>query len=218
MKKIEIPSAGSYDKLKIVECEDLTPKAGEVVIDVKGIGINYADVCIRLGVYESAKKYVGWPITPGFETAGVIKEVGEGVTKWQVGQEVVAFSFFNGYASQVCVPETQILNVPPQFSLMQAAGFPAVFFTAFHALYHHVVLRPNSKILVHSAAGGVGTALTQLAKMAGHQVVVGLHYSPFSPSHFRSPSLAFLPGSTIHFEGRCPCSCSCSCSSSSSSS
>lgn len=171
MKKIEIPSAGSYDKLKIVECEDLTPKAGEVVIDVKGIGINYADVCIRLGVYESAKKYVGWPITPGFETAGVIKEVGEGVTKWQVGQEVVAFSFFNGYASQVCVPETQILNVPPQFSLMQAAGFPAVFFTAFHALYHHVVLRPNSKILVHSAAGGVGTALTQLAKMAGHQVV-----------------------------------------------
>lgn len=171
MKKIVIHKPGSYEQLKIEDHPDLSPQAGEVLIDVKAIGINYADICVRLGVYESAKKFVGWPITPGFEVAGTVKSVGAQVENFQPGDEVIAFTLFNGYATQVCAPSTQVLKVPQGFSTAQAAGFPAVFFTAYHALYQQAYIPANSKILIHSAAGGVGTALTQLCKDAGHFVV-----------------------------------------------
>lgn len=167
MKKVVIHSPGGYEKLKIEEAPDLTPGPGEVMVETEAIGINFADVCIRLGIYESAKKYVGWPITPGFEVSGTVAALGKDVGSFQVGQKVVAFTLFNGYATQVCVPVSQVLPVPPQFSLQEAAGFPAVFFTAYHALYQHIILRPHLKVLIHSAAGGVGTALVQLCQEAG---------------------------------------------------
>lgn len=171
MKKVVIHSAGSYDKLKVEEHLDLVPKANEVLIETHAVGINYADVCVRFGVYESAKEYVGWPITPGFEVSGVIKELGPGVNKWKVGDVVIGFSLFNAYASQVCIPETQVLPLPKNFSMEQAAGFPAVFFTAYHALYQQAYIPPNSTLMIHSAAGGVGSALVQLCRLAGHKVV-----------------------------------------------
>lgn len=190
MKKVVIHSAGSYDKLKIEEHPDLIVKANEVLIDTKAVGINYADICVRFGVYESAKEYVGWPITPGFEVSGVIKAIGKNVTRWKVGEEVIGFTLFNGYATQVCVPETQVLPIPKNFTMEQAAGFPAVFFTAYHALYQQAYIQKNSKILIHSAAGGVGTALTQLCKAAGHYVVgvIGSSHkkeylAQFNPDH-----------------------------------
>ncbi|OUR94224.1 hypothetical protein A9Q84_18145 [Halobacteriovorax marinus] len=171
MKKIVIHSAGSREKLQYIETEDLTPKNDEVLIEVRAIGINYADVCVRLGVYESAKEYVGWPITPGFEVSGTVKSVGPSVKKFKVGEKVVGFSFFNAYATEVCVSEKQVMPIPKGFSLEEAAGFSAVFFTAFHALHHNTVLRPGSTVLIHSAAGGVGTALVQLCKAHGLRVV-----------------------------------------------
>ncbi|WP_455212455.1 synaptic vesicle VAT-1 family membrane protein [Kaarinaea lacus] len=171
MKKITIRAAGSYDKLTFEEAPDLQPRDNEVVINVKAIGINFADICIRLGVYQSAKEYVGWPITPGFEVSGIVKSVGAAVKKYSVGQKVIGFTRFNGYATQVCVIEDHVLPIPKGFTINEAAGFPAVFFTAYHAIFQNVVLRPKSLVLVHSAAGGVGTALTQLCKAAGFFVV-----------------------------------------------
>jgi NADPH:quinone reductase-like Zn-dependent oxidoreductase len=171
MQKVVIHSAGSYDKLKIEEHPGLVPKDDEILIDVKAIGINYADVCVRFGVYESAKEYVGWPITPGFEVSGIVKEVGSKTSKYKVGDKVIAFTLFNAYASELCVAETQVLPIPHNFSMEEAAGFPAVFFTAYHALYQQAYIPHGSKIMIHSAAGGVGTALTQLCKLAGHFVV-----------------------------------------------
>lgn len=167
MKKISIPGPGGYEKLEIVDAPDFVAKGDEVIIGVRAIGVNFADVCVRLGVYESAKKYVGWPITPGFEVSGTVIAVGPGAKRFRVGEEVIGFTRFNGYATQVCVPENQVLALPQGFRLEEGAGFPAVFFTAYHALHQHVVLHPNSKVLIHSAAGGVGTALVQLAKAAG---------------------------------------------------
>lgn len=190
MKKIVIHSAGSYDKLKIEEHTGLNPKDNEVLIEAKAIGINYADVCVRFGVYESAKEYVGWPITPGFEVSGTIKAVGKNVTNWSVGQKVIGFTLFNAYASEVCVPETQVLPIPKGFNMEEAAGFPAVFFTGYHALYQQAYIPKNSTIMIHSAAGGVGTALTQLCKAAGHKVigVIGSSHKKeylekFNPDH-----------------------------------
>lgn len=171
MRKLSIPSAGGYEKLTIIDAQDPTPKQDEVLIDVKGIGVNYADILVRLGVYSSAKTYVGWPITPGFEVSGIIRAVGSQVKNHKVGDEVVAFTRFNGYSTALCVHERYAMKLPRGFNLMQAAGFPAVFMTAFYALKQIFILRPQSKILIHSAAGGVGSALIQIAKAEGHFVV-----------------------------------------------
>jgi len=134
-------------------------------------GVNFADSLVRRGVYESAKKYVGWPITPGFEVSGVVCGVGKSVTRFKPGDSVVAFSLFNGYSSILVVPESQVIPLPTGFSMEQGAGFPATYLTAYYALFQIFKLSPNSCLLVHSAAGGVGSALTILATGAGHRVI-----------------------------------------------
>jgi NADPH:quinone reductase-like Zn-dependent oxidoreductase len=166
MHKIVIHRPGGYEQLKYEEHPDLTPGEGEVLIETSSIGVNYADCCVRFGVYESAKKYVGWPITPGFELAGTVKQLGRGVTNVSVGQQVFALVRFGAYATHVVVPASQVFRLPRGFSLEEAGGFPTVFLTAYHALYQCVRLRPAMTVLIHSAAGGVGSALVQLAKIA----------------------------------------------------
>lgn len=166
MKKIAIHSAGGYEKLILEEHPSLTPQAGQVCIQNEAAGINYADIAVRWGLYESAKKFVGWPITPGFEFAGTIKSIGSGVTRFKVGDSVFGVTLFNAYASEVVVPEHQLFMRPKAWTALQCAGFPAVYLTAYHALFQHVRLRKGMKILVHSAAGGVGSALLQLCKIA----------------------------------------------------
>lgn len=168
MKKVIIHSPGSYSKLKIETHESLELKSdNDIIIEVAAFGINFADICIRLGVYESAKQQIGWPITPGFEVSGVVKKIGSSVSNFQVGQKVIAFTLFNGYASEVCVPEHQVIPLPDYLSLEESAGFPTAFFTAYHAIFQNVKIRKNAKVLIHSAAGGVGTALVQLCKNEG---------------------------------------------------
>ena len=167
MKKVVIHRAGDYRQLKIEEAPELIPKDGELVITVKAIGVNYADVIIRWGLYESAKQLVGWPITPGFEFAGTVRTAGTGATKFNPGDKVFGISLFNAYASEVCVPESQLYPLPERMSFEQAAAFPAVFMTAYHALLQNVVVRPGMKALIHSAAGGVGSSLVQLCKIHG---------------------------------------------------
>ncbi len=130
---------------------------------------------VRQGLYESAKVYVGWPITPGFEVAGTIDQLGDGVSGWTVGERVVALVRFGGYASQVVCAPQYLMRMPPNWTDPQAAGFPAVFLTAWYALHYLAHARPGAAVLVHSAAGGVGQALVQLALAAGCRVfgVVG---------------------------------------------
>jgi synaptic vesicle membrane protein VAT-1 len=171
MKKILIEKPGSYDQLKIVEAASLTPKENEVVVETIGIGVNYADCLVRFGIYESAKKYVGWPITPGFEFSGKIKACGRNAKRFKVGDVVFGFTRFNAYASEVCLPENQVFPVPQNLNVLDMAGFPAVFFTAYHALCQLVKIYPGSKVLIHSAAGGVGSALVSLCKVLGHKSV-----------------------------------------------
>jgi synaptic vesicle membrane protein VAT-1 len=177
MKKISIPSAGGYDKLKLIEAPDPKPGPGEVLIDVKGIGVNFADIAIRLGVYASAKLYVGWPITPGFEVSGIVEQTGEGVTRFKKGDEVVAATRFGGYATKIVTKEHLVFQKPKTYDLLQSAGMIAVNATAYYALKQIFVLRKHGTILVHSAAGGVGTALVQIAK-ANNQFVIGIVGSP----------------------------------------
>ena len=163
MKKIVIHRPGGYQELQIEEHPDLSAVNTDTeLVDVHSIGVNYADCCVRWGVYESAKQYVGWPITPGFEFSGTIR---------RTGQKVMGVTRFNAYATQVVVPKKHLYPIPEGFSMEQAAGFPAVFMTAYHALFQLVRLPANANLLVHSAGGGVGSALVQLARSAGYRTV-----------------------------------------------
>src|SRR5215813_6708641 len=142
MRKVVIHSAGSYGALRIEEHADPRPARGEVAVGVQAAGVNYADCIVRMGLYESAKKYVGWPITPGFEFAGTVAAIGDGVTDLAVGREVFGVTRFGGYASSVVVPRHQVFFMPKGFSPEEAAALPAVAMTAYYALYDLVRLRP----------------------------------------------------------------------------
>ncbi len=171
MKKVVIVSPGGYDKLLIRESRTPSPKRGEILIACRACGVNFADCCVRMGVYSSAKKYVGWPITPGFEASGIVKEVGEGVSKFSVGQKVIALTRFGGYATHLVVNEGQAVPLPEKLELIEGAGVPTIFLTAYYALFELSHPRKGNTILVHSAAGGVGSALVQLGLLAGCRVV-----------------------------------------------
>jgi len=175
VKRVVIHRAGSYDRLRLEEGPALKPGPGEVVIDVEAIGVNYADCMVRMGLYASAKEFVGWPITPGFETAGRVASVGEGVDDLSPGDPVFALTLFNGYASQVVTRRDYVFPVPHGMSVEQAASFPSVYLTAWYALHELAHPRPGARVLIHSAAGGVGGCLVQLAKRSGCEVtgVVG---------------------------------------------
>lgn len=163
--------AGGWDRLAVEESPDPQPADGEVVVRTAAAGVNYADVIVRMGLYESAKKYVGWPITPGFEVAGTVAAVGAGVTSVSPGARVIAVTRFGGYATHVVVPADQVFPVPLRFTTSEAAAFPAVFLTAWYALFELAAAKPGMRLLVHSAAGGVGGALCQLARVAGCRAI-----------------------------------------------
>jgi NADPH:quinone reductase-like Zn-dependent oxidoreductase len=167
VRAISIAKPGGFDRLRVVERPDPSPRAGEVCVDVRASGVNFADVVIRLGLYESAKKYVGWPITPGFELSGEVQAVGAGVTDLEPGERVFGVTRFGGYATRLCVPRGQLFRVPEAFSHAQAATFPTVHLTAYYALREIMRTRPGGEMLVHSGAGGVGLAALQIARADG---------------------------------------------------
>lgn len=171
MKKIVIHKPGDYQELKIEEHPTPTPGENEVLIQVHYIGINYADVVIRWGLYSSAKEYVGWPITPGFEVSGEIIKIGSKVTSFKAGDKVFGVTRFGGYATHINIAEDFVFPVPKNLTLEQAAAFPSVYLTAYHALFQNIIIRPHSKILIHSCAGGVGSALLQLCRYKNFETV-----------------------------------------------
>lgn len=174
MQKIVIESAGGYEKLVMQTLPDPAPeKLGddEVLVKTISIGVNYADCCVRWGVYESAKKYVGWPITPGFEFSGIVTGIGKNVRNVSLGSKVVGATRFGGYSTHIILPSHQVFILPLNLDITQAGGFLAVFITAYHALFQSIRVRPGMTVLVHSAAGGVGSALLQLGKIAGCKMV-----------------------------------------------
>jgi NADPH:quinone reductase-like Zn-dependent oxidoreductase len=171
MKKVVIHKPGGYEQLKIEEHADLNPGPDEVLIDVSAIGVNFADCITRMGLYASAKEYVGYPITPGFEVSGTIRSVGAGVMAFSPGSAVLAVTRFDGYATQLVVKQSQVFPLPAQLSHEVAASLPAVSLTAWFALFQLAHAQSTDTILVHSAAGGVGSMLVQLGKIAGCKVI-----------------------------------------------
>jgi NADPH:quinone reductase-like Zn-dependent oxidoreductase len=165
MHKVVIHKAGGYEELKLETRPVPEPGEGQVLIRTEAVGVNYADICVRWGVYESARRFVGWPITPGFEYSGWVEDVGREVKHVKPGDPVFGVTLFNGYSTHVCAPADLVWLKPQALDFEAAAGFLAVHLTAYHGLLQNVVIRPGMRVLMHSAGGGVGSALIQLCKL-----------------------------------------------------
>ena len=162
---------GGWERLRVERFEPREPGIGEFRVRARAAGVNYADCIARMGLYASAREYEGYPLCVGFEVAGEVEAVGTGVDDVQVGDQVIAVTRFGGYATHVVVQRSQVFALPRGWSLEQGAAFPAVFMTAWWALYELANLRAGQTILVHSAAGGVGSAVLALAKITGCETV-----------------------------------------------
>jgi len=171
MRQISVRHPGGFGALKVVHAAPPAASPGVVVIGVEAAGVNFADCVARLGLYGASWRYVGWSFTPGFEVAGRVLALGEGVHGLDVGERVIALSRFGGYAEQVAVPRHQVFACPSRLTTPQAAGIAVAFLTAAYALDELAAPRPASAMLVHSAAGGVGGALLQLARLRGIRAV-----------------------------------------------
>lgn len=170
-KRIVIHKAGNYDALRLEQFAASPPNAGEIGIEVHAAGVNYADCVIRMGLYKSANELHGYPITPGFEVAGVVAAVGNDVTEYQIGDKVIGITLFGGYCSHINLPATQVFKLEKDAALDVCAGIPTVYLTAWFALHQLAHVKPGDAVLVHSGAGGVGLAALQLAKRAGAMAV-----------------------------------------------
>jgi NADPH:quinone reductase-like Zn-dependent oxidoreductase len=124
-----------------------------------------------MGLYASAREYAGWPLTPGFEVAGIIEAVGEGVPAHLIGNRVVALTRFGGYAEEIVVPLGQVFDLPPAMTFAEGAAIPVIFLTAYYALHELAAPPSPSSVFIHSAAGGVGSSLVQLCRAHGSHVV-----------------------------------------------
>jgi len=167
MKAVVLTGTGGYDVLRVQERPDPPVGPGEVRIAVRAAGINFADTLARVGLYPDA------PPTPcvlGYEVAGEVETVGEGVTDRQVGERVLAATRFGGQAELVTVPAEQALPLPDGLSFEQGAAFPVNYGTAYAALIMMGSLRGGDRVLIHSAAGGVGISATQIARNAGAEI------------------------------------------------
>jgi NADPH:quinone reductase-like Zn-dependent oxidoreductase len=167
MRAVVITKHGAPEVLKVEERPDPPVAAGEVRIAVKAAGINFADLMARSGVYPDAPSP---PCVIGYEVAGEVESVGEGVSDVAVGDRVVAGSRFGGYAELVSVPVGQVVALPERLSFEQGAAFPVNYSTAYAALVIMGGLKDNERVLIHAAAGGVGIAATQIAKKIGSEI------------------------------------------------
>lgn len=171
MKRIVVPAPGGFGALQLEQAADPVPAPHQVLVDVRAVGVNFADCIARMGLYASAHALNGYPLTPGFEVAGVVRGVGAEVTDLAPGDAVIGVTIFNAYQSVVALPRGQVFRLPTGWSFAQGAGFPTAFLTAWYALHELALLRSGQTLLVHSAAGGVGQALCQLGRRAGATVI-----------------------------------------------
>ncbi len=170
MKAVWIPMYGTPDVLDLRESEDPNPGPGEVRIRVRASGINFADIMARQGLYQDAPPP---PMVVGYEVSGIIDGVGEGVNNRQEGQRVLAMTRFGGYADEVCVDATHAFPMPENMSFEEGAALPVTYLTAYQMLFNVFRVRAGDHVLIHQAAGGVGTAASQLCRSVGGVTTYG---------------------------------------------
>ncbi|XP_036794113.1 synaptic vesicle membrane protein VAT-1 homolog [Oncorhynchus mykiss] len=170
-RSLVLSGYGGYDKVKLqVKKGKPALKAGEVMVRVKACGLNFADLLARQGLYD---RLPSPPVTPGMECSGEIEAVGEEVTDRKVGDKVLVLNRCGLWQEVAVVPATHTFLIPEGMTFEEAAALPVNYITAYMMLFDFGNLRPNQSILIHSAAGGVGIAATQLCQTVKDVTVFG---------------------------------------------
>jgi NADPH2:quinone reductase len=168
MKAIICSTYGLPNTLEFKEVEDPKPKEGEILIAIKACSVNFPDTLIIQGLYQYKPEP---PFSPGSDIAGIVEEVGEGVTQFKVGDEVVGFNPYGGFAEKVCASAKDCFPKPKGISMVNASAFLMAYGTSYHALKDRGALKEGDTVLVLGAAGGVGITAVELSKLMGAKVI-----------------------------------------------
>jgi NADPH:quinone reductase-like Zn-dependent oxidoreductase len=183
-QRVVVPRYGDPDVLQVVEDDIPEPEAGQVRVRILAAGVAWGDILRRRGVSAPSL-----PFTPGYDLVGVIDRVGEGAVHFKEGQMVAALPITGGYAEYICLPETELVQLPDGVDPAEAVCLVLNYVTAFQILHRAAQVQKGELILVHAAAGGVGTALLQLARLDGLET-----YGTASlPKHDLVKSLGAMP-------------------------
>jgi NADPH:quinone reductase len=166
MKAIQMQSNGGPEVLQVTELPIPEPGAGQVLIRVEAVGVNFVEIYFRKGVYKATM-----PLTPGSEAAGTVEKLGPGVTGFEEGDPVASVSVMGSYAEYALVPAEKLVKVPSRVSPEQAAAAMLQGMTAHYLAYSTFALKAGDTALVHAGAGGVGLLLTQMATRLGAKVL-----------------------------------------------
>ncbi|MCB9666567.1 MAG: zinc-binding dehydrogenase [Myxococcales bacterium] len=170
MRAVWITRYGPPEVLEVRESPDPCPREHQVRIRVRAAGLNFAEIMARQGLYPDAPKP---PCVVGYEVSGEVDARGAGAGDFQEGDRVVAFTHFGGHADTVVVPQDQVRAIPHMMSFEMAAALPVNYITAQHMIYRIACVRPGESVLVHMAAGGVGTAALQLMRSISGLTIFG---------------------------------------------
>lgn len=170
MRAVVLHDHGGPEVLTIEDVSDPVPGPDEVLVDIAATALNRADLLQRMGLYPDPRRMQ--PEIPGLEFAGTVAAVGARVTMWNVGDRVMGIEAGGAYAERIATHERQLLAVPENIELVEAAAIPEVFLTAWDALVVQGGLTSGRWALVHAGASGVGTAAIQIAKAIGAFIAV----------------------------------------------
>jgi len=162
--RIIVTRYGGPDELQVIEEECPEPKKGEVRVRVLAAGVSLPDLMMREGIHPETPRL---PFTPGWDLVGVVDRLGEGVDGIGPGQIVAALPIFGAYTEFICLPHAELVPVPSELDPAEAVSLVLNYVTAYQMLHHSAKVRPGQRVLIHGAAGGVGTALLQLGRLAG---------------------------------------------------
>jgi len=162
--RIVVTHYGGPDALRVVQEERPEPKDGEVRVRVLAAGVSLPDVMAREGVHPETPPV---PFTPGWDLVGVVDRLGDGVSGIEAGQTVAALPIHGAYAEFVCLPQGELVPVPSGLDAGEAVTLVLNYTTAFQMLHRSAKVTPGQRVLIHGAAGGVGTAFLQLGRLAG---------------------------------------------------
>lgn len=168
MRAVRCERYGGPATLELRDLPDLAARPGQVVVDIHAAAVNFPDVLTVADRYQVSTPV---PFTPGSEFAGLVREVGEGVTEWSVGDAVMGSRAVGAFAEQVAVTPEELRPVPEGLDLMHAAAFQVTFSTAYHSLVTAGDLRPGQWVVVLGASGGVGSATVDIAHRLGARVL-----------------------------------------------
>jgi NADPH:quinone reductase-like Zn-dependent oxidoreductase len=185
-KQVLLTKKGGPEVLEVVEREAPEPGPGEARVKVLATGVAFADVMMRRGLYPGVPNF---PFTPGYDLVGEVEDLGPNVSGVAVGQRVAALTQIGAYAQYVSLPAGELVRVPAGIDAVEAASLPVNYVTAHQMLFRVAKVKPGERILVHGAAGGVGTAMLQLGRLQGlemygtasagkHDLVSGLGATP----------------------------------------